>query len=150
MIKNLKIVIITFLTIAVILSISGCSGTNNSSKNITPEQAVIKFWKYLDDGDYIKAYKLAYNDQNLTEEEWVYTHEIRWGEKGDNLKIYTFDVIGNTTLDRNIFEDIKGNFTEMKSIMVAANVSYMGQNFSGVSQYVVVKSDDGWKVLGYY
>ena len=152
MLKNLKVVFAAAIIITLMVSLSGCTASNTDTtpakKNYAPDEVVVKFWNAIDSGKYNEAFSLAYqSDPDVSETQWVEERESRWGINGANINIYNFTVIRNTELPPDTFQ---GNFSEIRSITVNAEVAYMGQNSSGPSQFVVVNTTEGWKVLGNY
>jgi hypothetical protein len=145
--KISKMIIAALICITAMAIFSGCTQPENEKKVYQPHEVVTTFWYDLDTGKYMDAYELVYHQDNISVEDWADSHEVIWGMNGSNIYIHKFNVIGNNTITENIFE---GNFTEMRAITVNATVSYMGQNSSGITQFVVVKTPDGWKLLGNY
>ncbi|MCD1293428.1 hypothetical protein CUJ83_00245 [Methanocella sp. CWC-04] len=151
MLKNLKLILATLICIALVSSLCGCTKIEEQpveKEKLLPQEVVTNFWNALDTGDYKDAYTLIYHQvEGMDEQSWIDEHEAWWGENGSNLKIFNFTVVGNYTLPENTFE---GNFTEARSVTVNATVAYSGHVSSGISQFVVVNTSDGWKLYGNY
>jgi hypothetical protein len=149
--KEIKVILIAFMAIFVIVSISGCTTPPQKTiakNNMTPEQVVVAFWGDLARGNYTDAYQLAYHpDVNESPNDWIAMHEMTWGVNGSNLKVYNLSTINNITINASNFE---GNFSEAKIVTVNASVSYMGKNSTGITQFIVVRTENGWKLLGNY
>jgi hypothetical protein len=147
-VKQWALPAIVFVLVA--LLVSGCTSPTPTPKpsTDTPQDAVIMYWQAIDRGDYNAAYDLTHQVQNVSRQHWVDQHRAAWGDNGTYIRIYNFTVIGNTSIDPNTFP---GNFTAIESVIVQTNVSYLGKNTTGISQFAAVKEpDDGWKFYGSY
>jgi hypothetical protein len=136
--------------VLVALAVSGCTSPTPTPRPSTdsPQDAVIKYWQAIDKGDFEAAFDLAHPTQNLTRQQWIDQHRSAWGDNGTYITINNFTVIGNISLAPDTFP---GNFTAIESVIVQTDVTYLGKETTGTSQFAAVKeADDGWKFYGSY
>jgi hypothetical protein len=127
---------------------AGCSGPAPApdGKKLSPQEVVVSYWTNIDSGNFSGAYDLVYfGEMNVSREQWAEDRSVTWGNNGSDFTIYSFMIISNTSVDPATFP---GNFTGAEAIMVYTDVCYNGRNTSGVTQFAVVNTPEGWKMYG--
>lgn len=141
-------VIIPLIAIAALMLVSGCTSPQTPVKNLAPENVAVNFWNDIDTGNYQQAFQLAYHgDINDSQKDWTDERTARWGNDGNNLRIYQFDVVDTYDENSSMFDVSNAS---LKVVDVNATIEYMGQNTTGPLKVILINTSDGWKIFGNY